>query len=693
MNATPSKARPVELDDVQGLVRFGYRHLTEACFLLLRVRDPAAARAWLAQAPVTSAVSTDPLPDTALHVAFTSEGLRALDVAADVCMEFSAEFFAGMTSDAARARRLGDVGANDPSRWQWGTSERLPHVAVLLYARPGRLADLEREIDAQCAAGFARIERLPTSAEKLEEEPFGFADGISQPDLDWKRERPVRDKDELDYRNDSCLGEFLLGYPNEYGLYTPRPLLAPQHDLNGLLPRAEDAPEQADLGRNGSYLVMRQLRQDVQGFWRELDGQAEGNADLRDRFAEKMVGRNKKGESLEPLSESCAGGKSTQKSKLNQFTYQHDPQGLRCPLGAHIRRANPRNADLPPGERGIFSRLWRMLGFDAAALEQDLVASTRFHRLLRRGRKYGAEAAVSTAQSVARHGIRGPFHLPGSQYQAPVRVRAKRVAGRDQICWIDGRERSTARHTGLPDSGGFPADGFSIPQSDGPDRRLSGLPQFVTVVGGAYFFLPGIRALRYLATRAERLQRDRDAKERVGFDDEPPGAACQHRLGTPELDQRYLRCVCCSCERRIDPWLRPTFDAVLRDPIARLTTALINWRRPNEGLKIAEEREQPDEDASLQSIIDTFRAQMRGLWKPGGFERGGNTKTHGIVRAEFIVHDGLPPQFRHGIYAQPKTYRAWVRFSGTRTLRDAGHRRRGLHEHQHQADGCSGRRS
>ena len=55
---------------------------------------------------------------------------------------------------------------------------------------------------------------------------------------------------------------------------------------------------------------------------------------------------------------------------------------------------------------------------------------------------------------------------------------------------------------------------------------------------------------------------------------------------------------------------------------------------------------------------------MRGLWKPGGFERGGNTKTHGIVRAEFIVHDGLPPQFRHGIYAQPKTYRAWVRFSG-----------------------------
>ena len=117
-------------------------------------------------------------------------------------------------------------------------------------------------------------------------------------------------------------------------------------------------------------------------------------------------------------------------------------------------------------------------------------------------------------------------------------------------------------------------------------------------------------------------------------------------------------------QRRIDPWMRPAFDAVLRDPLARLTTDLINWQRPNEGLKIAEERLQPDEETSLQSIIETFQKQMRELWKPGGFERGGNTKTHGIVRAEFIVHDGLPPQFRHGIYAQPNTYRAWVRFSG-----------------------------
>jgi hypothetical protein len=117
-------------------------------------------------------------------------------------------------------------------------------------------------------------------------------------------------------------------------------------------------------------------------------------------------------------------------------------------------------------------------------------------------------------------------------------------------------------------------------------------------------------------------------------------------------------------ERRFDPFYRPAFDALLRDPIARLTTALINSKRPNEGLKIAEERRIPDEDAWVDSIISSFEKQMRLLWKPGGFERGGNTKTHGIVRADFIVHDNLPAELRHGIYAEPRTYRAWVRFSG-----------------------------
>jgi hypothetical protein len=117
-------------------------------------------------------------------------------------------------------------------------------------------------------------------------------------------------------------------------------------------------------------------------------------------------------------------------------------------------------------------------------------------------------------------------------------------------------------------------------------------------------------------------------------------------------------------ERRFDPWIRPVFDVTLRDPMARLVTALINSRRSNDGLGIAEERIEPDEEAFLDSIVSSFQSQMRGLWKPGKFERGGNTKTHGIVRGEFIVHDNLPENFRRGIYATPRSYPAWVRFSG-----------------------------
>jgi hypothetical protein len=128
------------------------------------------------------------------------------------------------------------------------------------------------------------------------------------------------------------------------------------------------------------------------------------------------------------------------------------------------------------------------------------------------------------------------------------------------------------------------------------------------------------------------------------------------------LSDTLLRLV--QIERRFDPFFRPAFDTVLRDPLARLTTAMINAQRPNEGLKIAEERLLPGEAEFVDSIIGSFQQQMRVLWKPGGFERGGNTKTQGIVRAEFIVHENLPQALRHGIYVQARSYPAWVRFSG-----------------------------
>src|SRR6266436_6071171 len=117
-------------------------------------------------------------------------------------------------------------------------------------------------------------------------------------------------------------------------------------------------------------------------------------------------------------------------------------------------------------------------------------------------------------------------------------------------------------------------------------------------------------------------------------------------------------------ERRFDPFFRRAFDALLRDRLSALVTALINRKRKDEGLGIAEEKPQPDEETHLDDIIATFSAQLRRLWHPGYFERGGNTKTHGLVRAEFTVRNDLPLPMRHGIFAEPRTYRAWVRYSG-----------------------------
>ncbi|WP_341676224.1 hypothetical protein [Niveibacterium sp. SC-1] len=484
----------VDYEDIQGLVRFGYKHLTQASFLLLRITQREAAQAWLAAAPVLDAQERKPLPQTALQVALTREGLEALGVPPEVLTGFSAEFLAGMASDAARSRRLGDIGQNAPSGWQWGAPTRMPHVLVMLYAVPGELPAFEQSIRAGCEAGFELVDRLATS-DMDGTEPFGFIDGISQPEPDWERQRPVEDATRFDYTNVACLGEFLLGYPNEYGAYTDRPLLDRAADAVGILPRAEDASDCADLGRNGSYLVMRQLRQEVEVFWQYLDHQAHGDAALRQQWAEAMVGRRLDGRSL------VAEG-PVAPDKLNDFDYRGDPRGLRCPLGAHVRRANPRNADLPGDEPGPFTQLLRTLGFDPVLLAQDRVASTRFHRLLRRGREYGVARTI--AQAVA--GTPAPDAETGLHFIC-LGANIARQFEFVQNAWIAGTHFDGLRSEGDPLLGhrqpgpdGSATDCFSLPDASGPDQRLCGLPAFVRVIGGAYFFLPGIRALRFLAT-------------------------------------------------------------------------------------------------------------------------------------------------------------------------------------------------
>ena len=163
-------------------------------------------------------------------------------------------------------------------------------------------------------------------------------------------------------------------------------------------------------------------------------------------------------------------------------------------------------------------------------------------------------------------------------------------------------------------------------------------------------------------------------------------AAARHRQRPPQPD-RAPRVFLLHVERRLDPFFRPLFDKLLRGPLSTLTTALINLKRKDEGLGIAEEKIQPDEEESLQAIITQFTAQMRRLWNPGHFERGGNTKTHGIVRAELTVRDDLPENMRRGIFAEPRDVPRVGAFLRSGAVRDPGHRRRRLHEHQRQADG------
>jgi Dyp-type peroxidase family len=488
----------VDYADVQGLVRFGYGHMTSASYVLVRVKNADAAKAWLHSAPVTTAVAQKPPPKTAMNIAFTAPGLGALRVAESIIAGFSHEFRGGMGQES-RARQLGDVGKNAPANWIWGGYGHEPHAVVMFFAEPNQFQSfIQRAKDQTWSEAFEEITSLGTS--NLDgDEPFGFADGISQPQIDWEQqlERPCT---QLGYTNVVALGEFLLGYPNEYGKITDRPLLEPDAANTALL-NAADAPAKKDLARNGSYLVMRQLEQDVRGFWKFLFDQAGGNIADADRLGAKMVGRTRAGDPLVPIQAEPIPGTDPRTVTQNQFTYESDPVGARCPFGAHVRRTNPRNGDFPERRLSTLRKLIIMLGFGPKGFYDDLTSSVRFHRILRRGREYGSELLPEQAlqQAPSNESPRGLHFIC-------LNANISRQFEFLQNAWIANTKFSGVTGESDPLLGnresmhGCPVTGnFTMP-GDGRLRcRVSGLPQFVTVHGGAYFFLPSLRALRYFA--------------------------------------------------------------------------------------------------------------------------------------------------------------------------------------------------
>src|SRR5438552_3922427 len=217
----------LELEDIQGLIARGYADLRAATYVLLEIDDTSAARGWLGGL----ADQVTPAPahptDSALNVALTASGLQRLGLPSQAMTGFSNEFTAGMTT-AHRRRTLGDVGDSAPEAWLWG-GPSTPSIDVLLLLFARDQATLEQRHSALSLAGVSEILKLDAVDDLDGKEHFGFAHGISQPTIAGLSSRVDTPPNTIN------AGEFILGYPNEYGRYTDRPRLDPGADPGQVL--------------------------------------------------------------------------------------------------------------------------------------------------------------------------------------------------------------------------------------------------------------------------------------------------------------------------------------------------------------------------------------------------------------------------------------------------------------------------
>jgi Dyp-type peroxidase family len=455
MAGVAMNAPVLDASDIQGLLRTGYGTLPHARFTVYSITTAAGGRQFLAWLADRTTPASARKAATATQVALTLDGMRALAVPEAVLSDFSLEFTTGMSA-VSRSRFLGDIGDQDPSTWRWGgPAQPAAHLLVMAYGvDPATLNTLCSQIDQVATANAVDVATRLDTATLSDHEPFGFRDGISQPNVTGLSPSATPAGTPL------TTGEFVLGYPNAYGKLAPRPILSAELDPGHILPLDAQGSGGADLGLNGSYLVLRTLRQDVDGFWAYVKSIA---PDREIDFAARLVGRWPSGAPLVLTPDLDQGQLGTS----NDFGYHDlDPAGLRCPIGAHIRRANPRDSlDPNPGS-------------------SESVATTNRHRLLRRGRKYGADAASSER---------------GLHFVA-LNADLSRQFEFVQHSWLNSPKFDGLYDEGDPIAGAHAADCANFTAQDTPIRsRYHDLPSFVSVRGGAYFFLPGLRAIRYLA--------------------------------------------------------------------------------------------------------------------------------------------------------------------------------------------------
>jgi Dyp-type peroxidase family len=469
----------LELNDIQGIIIRGYSKLRAAHFLLLSASDAGGARQWLSRIRADITPGHVSPEESAMHIAFTYEGLRAIGLQESVLDSFPLEFGDGMTGPHKQFF-LGDFADSAAGNWEWGgPNTPAVHILLMFYAKDAEL--LERKVTAVRASfdhcGIQEVRLLGTAILYKQKEHFGFHDGISQPTL-----KGLKRSDD----DENCIepGEFILGYKNEYGQLTPRPVAAAATDPGNLLPSLPQGSAH-DLGLNGTYLVFRQLKQDVPLFWnfmakatQMVDGSRDENAMIK--LASQIVGRWPDGTPL-VLSPDKPGGSP---EKNNAFDYrQSDPDGLKCPFAAHIRRSNPKDS----------------LDTDRTTS----IAIAKKHRILRRGRSYGPPLTEELKPLDCLDAAEGAVER-GLHFMC-INADISRQFEFLQNGWInnqkfnglyDERDPLIANHHNPQDA--RKTGTFRIP-GDGLRTRITDLPEFVQVKGGAYFFIPGLRALSFLA--------------------------------------------------------------------------------------------------------------------------------------------------------------------------------------------------
>jgi Dyp-type peroxidase family len=452
----------VNLHDIQDnvaepiLMRYG-RHI------FVKFHDGARARAWLRDLyeRVNARGEEHRARRFTVNIAFTFEGLKALGLSQRSLDSFPEAFRVGMQG---RAPLVGDVGPHAPEHWEGGLGGPDIHAMVWMRTdsdegREEAMEILRAEMEASGGVEIRFVQDTKALAHEngigSEGQHFGYADPISQP--------AIEGLDGAGHPGDGVLepdgtwrplkpGEFLLGYEDEVG------------------PDGTRVPEPRELRLNGTFLVFRKLYQDVAAFRRHLATAAKSLYGTDDEYhqelvAAKLMGRWRSGCPLDLSPDKDDLAIAADPERRNDFTYDGDEDGLRCPLGAHLRRANPRATTLTRG------------------------TAVRRHRLVRRGVEYGPllEDGALQDDGVDR-GLINMFVQADIERQFEFVQNEWMMGG--EFLGLDPEEQDPINGVGGE------ASQMSVPGAKVP--FLFDLPTFVTVKGGEYLFVPGLAALRGL---------------------------------------------------------------------------------------------------------------------------------------------------------------------------------------------------